>query len=660
MAVDRQEVVRIPWLGELRLDPAALAAWLLPALLIVYLALNNGGYDEIERGQVGVVIWWIVLVVTAVGLLPVAGRTPLGFAAFVLLTAFAAWTALSLSWTESSERTATELARVTTYLGIFALALAVQGRGRWRHLLGGITTGVAIVCGIAVLSRLEPNWFPHENPGRFLPGIEITRRLAYPLNYSSGLGAFAAIGLPLLLAATSSARALLIQAVAAAALPVVALTLWLTSSSLSLPAAAIAVVAFLILAPDRLPKLATVAVAGGASGVLFWAEEQREALDRGIATPAARSEGDEMLVILLVACAVVGLVQIGIGLAARSERRPDWLRVSPRATGLSFAIAVVALIIVGVAAGGPGRLSDEWETFKEREGAEAGEKRSSQLLDFSGSGRYQFWEAAVDANETDPLVGIGPGTWEYWWAEHGSYAAPVRDAHSLYIETLAELGIVGLVLIGSFSLAVLLISTVRCVRAPPEIRVAVAAATAGCAAFVATAAVDWTWELGVLPAVFMMLAAVAVAGGDDVPPSSARGRRSPVRRYGGRIVMVALSVAALVAISLPLAGASAIQRSRDAAADGQLEDALADAREAIDIQPYAAAPRIQEALILEQLGDLDAAVAAAREATRDESVNWRNWLILSRLEARAGDASGALRAYREARSRNPRSGLFAE
>ena len=75
--------------------------------------------------------------------------------------------------------------------------------------------------------------------------------------------------------------------------------------------------------------------------------------------------------------------------------------------------------------------------------------RGTEILDFSGSRRYDFWEAAVDANATDPSVGIGPGTFDFWWTQHGSYAAYVRDAHSLYVETLAELGIIGLLLIGA-------------------------------------------------------------------------------------------------------------------------------------------------------------------------------------------------------------------
>ena len=141
-----------------------------------------------------------------VGALPIAGGTDAGRAMLIVLAAFAAWTALSLSWTESAERTSIELARTVAYLGVFALALAVQGEGRWRHLLNGVTTGVAVVCGIAVLSRLEPTWFPKQQAGAFLQGIEIESRLAYPLNYSSGLGAFAGIALPLCLGATASAR----------------------------------------------------------------------------------------------------------------------------------------------------------------------------------------------------------------------------------------------------------------------------------------------------------------------------------------------------------------------------------------------------------------------------------------------------------------------
>jgi hypothetical protein len=320
MEATERAVLRIPRVGELREDPAAFATWLLTLLLIVYLALNSGGYAEIPRDQVGVAVWWLILIGTVIGLLPAAGGTRIGRLMIGALALFAGWTALSLVWTDSAGLTSIELARVGTYLGVFALALAVQGEGRWRHMLSGVTTGVAIVCGIAVLSRLEPSLFPQSNAGEFLPGIEIERRLAYPLNYSSALGALAAIALPLLLSATASARTIAMQSLAAAALPLVGLTLWLTTSSLAVPAAAIALGAFLLLAPNRLPLLATSLVTGAGSVILFAAESQREALDRGLATQVAHDQGDELLTILIVVCAGVGLMQARCSRGMRNDR----------------------------------------------------------------------------------------------------------------------------------------------------------------------------------------------------------------------------------------------------------------------------------------------------------------------------------------------------
>ena len=92
----------------------------------------------------------------------------------------------------------------------------------------------------------------------------------------------------------------------------------------------------------------------------------------------------------------------------------------------------------------------------------------------------------------------------------------------------------------------------------------------------------------------------------------------------------------------------------------QLDLALADARDAAAIQSYAATPYIQEALVEEERGDLPAALAAARVASDKEPTNWRTWFVLSRLEARNGDARAAVEAYREAQSLNPRSPLFIQ
>jgi cytochrome c-type biogenesis protein CcmH/NrfG len=48
----------------------------------------------------------------------------------------------------------------------------------------------------------------------------------------------------------------------------------------------------------------------------------------------------------------------------------------------------------------------------------------------------------------------------------------------------------------------------------------------------------------------------------------------------------------------------------------------------------------------------------ARSATVDEPLSWANWLVLSRLEAEAGQAELAVRDFERARSLNPTSPVF--
>jgi hypothetical protein len=645
------------------IDPGAIASWLLAALLVVYLALQNGGYDPIPRDQVGVVVWWALLLGVAVAALPVPGRSRAALLSLGLLAGFAAWTALSLGWTESAGRTATELARVATYLGVFAIGICLVTRRRAgaRQVLYGVTFGLALIAALGVLSRLHMAWFPANELGRVLPGIEIERRLSYPLGYSSAMGALAGMTVPLLLAASAAARTVAMRALAAAAIPIAGLALYLSTSSTGVGVAAAALLAFLVLSPDRLPKLLTLAAGSGGAAILAVAVADRGALARGLPSAAAEQQGTEVLWIAIAVCAGIALLQGGAIVLARERQRPAWLEVDRRRALVATAVAIVVAIPIAIAADAPHELSHRWDVFKSRgDDSGGGESSASSTLDFRGNGRYQFWEAAVDASETASLSGIGPGTFEFWWSRHSSYRGFVRDAHSLYLQTLAELGVVGLLLIGGFVLAVLGAGAARSLRAPPEERLLLAAATAGSAGFAFAAALDWVWQLGALAVAFMLLASVAVAGYSlPEPTRRRRRRRRRNRNYLQRVAVAAASIAALIAIWFPLQGAEALRQSELDAGDGDLSGALAQARDAADDQPYAASPRLQQALILEQQGRLPAAAGAASAATDKESTNWRTWLVLARIEAERGTVGASLRAYERARALNPRYVLFA-
>ena len=89
----------------------------------------------------------------------------------------------------------------------------------------------------------------------------------------------------------------------------------------------------------------------------------------------------------------------------------------------------------------------------------------SRLGTAAGSHRYQYWVAAVHAFDSKPLIGIGPGTFQFYWAQHGSIYEFVRNAHSLYLETLAETGVLGGALVIAFLLLLLVSGVARALRA---------------------------------------------------------------------------------------------------------------------------------------------------------------------------------------------------
>src|ERR1700760_2062140 len=109
-----------------RFDADAVRAWALVGAVVIYLSLNGGGYDLVVRSQVAIVVWWIVLVGAAWGLLPVARFTRVAWIALALLGGFVAWTALAATWSLSAERTLAELSRVACYLGILLLGISIH------------------------------------------------------------------------------------------------------------------------------------------------------------------------------------------------------------------------------------------------------------------------------------------------------------------------------------------------------------------------------------------------------------------------------------------------------------------------------------------------------------------------------------------------------
>jgi O-antigen ligase len=110
---------------------------------------------------------------------------------------------------------------------------------------------------------------------------------------------------------------------------------------------------------------------------------------------------------------------------------------------------------------------------------------ADDLAAHGGGNRPWYWHVAWSQASDHPVAGRGAGTFELAWLEERPIEESVLDAHSLYLETLAELGVVGL---GLLALAL----------APPLVaafRGANAAAAGAYVAFLFHAGVDWDWEM---------------------------------------------------------------------------------------------------------------------------------------------------------------------
>jgi hypothetical protein len=635
---------------------------------VLYLGIDGGGYDIVVRNQVGVVLWWIVLIGAAWGVLPFTRLTRSAWAGLAVFGAFVAWTAVASTWSLSSERSLDELSRVSCYLAVPLLGVSIY-RDRTqaiRQTVNAVGTAVVVIAGLALTSRLVPGAFPASHvTGTFLVGVRA--RLSWPLNYWNGLAALIALGLPLVLSIATSARTLRAQAAAAAALPLLGLCSYLTFSRGGAIAAVIALLAFIALSPDRLAKLATILVAAAGSAVLIAGAIHRTAVEHGLTNHLAAKQGSQLIVVIALVCGAVALAQAGIGLAARHGTLPRSLRVSPSHARALFAGAILVAVVAALAAGAPSRLSHAWSDFKHQR--TVGVVSPSRFGSTAGNGRYQMWRVAVNTTSAHRLDGSGPGTFQLLWEPRAPFYTYVVNAHSLYFETLAELGVVGLgLLIGFISLV--LISAGRLVnRSHDDVRVRAAAAAAALLAFAVSAFADWVWQLPVLPVAFLLIA------GGVFAPAQKRSLARPMAQeprptdadsgiyrpsIGLRAGLVVLAVACLVAIGVPLATTAAVRKSQAAVLAGAPSAALGDAQSAVRIEPGAVSAQLQVALVFELERNLPGAVQAATTATRDEPQNWSTWLILSRLEAEAGHAQASVAAYRRARSLNPRSPLFRQ
>jgi O-Antigen ligase len=606
-------------------------------------ALSGGGFGAEFRAGTTLLVWWVVIAGLVFGLWPRA-RVPRGaLAAGAGLLALTLLTVLSIAWAADDGRAFAEAVRVAGYLGLFVLVVVASPSGSGRQWLTGLAAGLLVVAAFAVGSRVQPSLFPTNDLVRLLPSVKT--RLAYPLNYWNGLAAAMSLAIVLLVWLGAHARTRVGRALATAAVPIPGLALYLTSSRGGV-VALVAGLAVLVAAGPARARVVACGVLGGAGAVLLiaFANARQSFVDGTTSAPDAASQGHEMLALGVLVLAAVAVVRLAADVPL--ER----LRV-PRPVGTVAVGALILAVLAAVAVADPGRRIDD---FKKPPGA-VGPQRgfvARHLASAEGNGRYQFWKAGVDAFREEPVRGIGAGGYEAWWAEHGSLPYFIRNAHSLFVELLAELGLLGLLAIGAF-LVPAAAGGVAIRGRDRTHAVAAGAALAVLACGVTSAAIDWTWQL---PAAF---APVVVAAAVLTGPALARAASPGASRWGLGVAVLVVGWLAVIGSALVLVTETKLEDSRAAVRRGDLPKAAADARRAHAVEPWADSPLLQLALVRERQGDLAGARAAVRDAIDRDPRDWQTWLVATRLATRAGDVPDARRSLRRARALNPRSPLFS-
>jgi tetratricopeptide (TPR) repeat protein len=143
----------------------------------------------------------------------------------------------------------------------------------------------------------------------------------------------------------------------------------------------------------------------------------------------------------------------------------------------------------------------------------------------------------------------------------------------------------------------------------------------------------------------------------QLAPSAALGTdpRGEERRFGLTVAGLALAWIAAIALVGPLLVDREIHASQSAAAEGNVAAAIDHANTARSIEPFAATPYVQLALLAELQGDYTTASQRLTQAIAREDRNWQLYYLRARVEREAGDPAAARADLERARELNPRA-----
>ncbi|MCW2922023.1 MAG: hypothetical protein JWL76_1897 [Thermoleophilia bacterium] len=645
------------------IDARLVRPWIAPfalALVPTLLALRFGGYHPRHAG-------WAILLLCAWACVELTrGRfsalRSVGGVASVTMVVLALWTTASIAWVDVSRHDAwTEAMRATGYAAAFLLGGVVLASARSYARFAMLTgVGIALV-GLASLARMLGD-APLEG---FVAG-----RLDWPIGYAPGMAGMSLFAMFLLLGvsvaseqrwlARRHALDLAASGLALGGAGMCAAIALLAQSRGTVPAVLVGIVVALVATPRRSTwllrlgaiVLALVAVLHKLTAPFQTQFDLRQApftegADAGALLRGAESAAHgAALATVLVAVALVAIGAALVPLGGWVTHRVGELEARAGvALAVPLAIVVVAIVATTLLVGG-GRtwISDQWDGCVHPPERVNDPGSGTSYFANAGTGRCDYYSVALRSVPKHPLLGLGAGNFRGEYVRERSTAEEPRVVHSLPLQLLAELGIVGAAL-GVAVLSCVVLAARRFVRSGPSRDATFAGAIGALGYWTAHASIDWLWQL---PAT--SLPALALAGG-LVACVSAQQRQI---RASTAAPFAAAALLVCVALVLPVAMAdSALRRARDPKLqESNRAAAITAARDAQSYDPTWADPAITEGTLQFAAGRRDLAADAGRRAVRLEP---RSWSVQYRASGLIGldDTAEGLAAFQAARRLNP-------
>jgi tetratricopeptide (TPR) repeat protein len=581
----------------------AVAPFVVAAAASGLLAIDQGGYQATTWGWAALALAWV----GGIALVLREGRVSrLELSWIGGLTALTGWTAASMLWTSSQTETALEVERTFVYL-LAAIAVAAVARSfAYRGILWGTWVGTTVACLYALATRLFPERLGTTDP---VAGS----RLFEPIGYWNGLGLLTAVAILLAAGLATHGRPGWARGVAAAFVPLLLPTLYFTFSRGAWIALAAALIAAFALSDRRLQLASSLLLQALSAAAALWLAYRAKPLRETTGTlTAAAHAGHTLAWRLLLLAAGAAAMRIAYDAASRRVQIRTHARRGFAVVLLACLVAVVAGALVHY--GGPAGAFDRARRSIDSNPTGGRVDLNQRLFSLSSNGRLQAWHVALDEWHAHPLLGGGAGSFAEYWAAAGPNQTQLVEVHNLYLETLAELGPIGLALLA----ATLLVPLAAAVRARHHSLVPIAAA--GYVAWLVHVGYDWDWELpGVTIAAILCGGALLVA---------ARRQGAIVPRAPARWGLLATACIAGVAAFFGLLGSRDLSRSVDALHTADYAAAVSAAHSARRWEPWSSAPWAQLALIRRLQGDKRGEQAAYERAVAKDPRDWELWLGL--------------------------------